>query len=368
MEKVSVVIPIYNGEAYIEQTINSILDSTYNNIELVLVDDGSTDKSLSICEKLKEKDSRIIIYSKSNEGVVSARNYGIMKATGDYLCFCDQDDIVARETYARQVESINRYQSDFCMCSTGRSIDGKLSVFESSNDSYYEGDQILEELLYPLLFNGYEVPIKMSNIKRYPHIWCCMFRKEFIEKNRIKFRAYINYEDDLLVKIEALSKATKVSTLAYIGYYWRVNLKSETYAHKYVDNISGKQQECFDDMFNCLSKRVCDKKVLELFTRVTFCKQYMDAIHNLTSPYVKKNLRFIEDYYSHTIYKRNFEHCIKARKYLKSGRVKPNIILPILAKRMTVLSYFAEIVLDYILLITLHSQTLTKIERGLKRL
>ena len=368
MKKVSVIVPVYNGEKYIEQTILQILQSTYSNLELIIINDGSMDNSLHICKKIRNRDKRIFVYSKDNEGVAAARNYGISKTTGDYICFCDQDDIVETETYARQVASINEYQSDFCMCSTGRSIEGKKSGYEYSEDAYYEGNQVLEELLYPLLFNGYNVPIKMNANNRYPHIWNCMFCREFIEKYNISFRAFINYEDDLLMKVKALSKAKKVSTLAYTGYYWRVNLKSETYAHKYVDNIGEKQQKCYEYMLCCLAECVDDEKILDLFKQVTFCKQYMEAVHNLSSPFIKKKFSIMKDYYRREIYARDLEYCIQAVKYIKKGRVKPNIILPMLSKKMTILCCLTEGLLDTILRITLHSQLLTKIERGLKQI
>ena len=367
MKKVSIIVPIFNGEKYIEQTVNNILNSAYRNIELVLVDDGSTDKSFLICKRLMEIDERIVLYTKKNEGVDTARNFGVMKATGDYFCFCDQDDIVERNMYDVQATSMDRYQSDFCMCSTGRSIRGKRSAFELFEDRCYEGEQINEELLYPLLFNGYNVPVKMSKTKRYPHIWSCMFRREFFDSHHIRFRTYINYEDDLLVKIEALSKAVKVSTVSYIGYYWRVNLNSESYAHKYVENMGEKQQKCYEDMVGCIAERISDQGVIDLFTQITFCKQYLDAVHNLTSPFIEKNYGFVQDYYKTTIYSRNFEQCINARKYIKRGRVKPGIILPVLSRKMTMLSYFMEIVLDYVLLLALHSQILAKIERCIKK-
>lgn len=367
MEKVSVIIPLYNGEKYIEQTISNILNSTYQNIEIIIVNDGSKDNGVSICEQMGQRDPRLFIYSKKNGGVDSTRNYGIAKATGEYLVFCDQDDIVQCEMYARMVESITKNQSDLCMCSTARSIDGKVSVFETSEDRCYEGEEILEELLYPMLFNGYNIPLKVSPAKRYPHIWSCMFRRSFIDENDIRFRTYINYEDDLLVKIEALSKAVRVSTVSYVGYYWRVNLKSETYAHKFVDNIGKKQQQSYEDMLGSISYRISDKRALELFKQVTFCRHYVDAVHNIASPFVKKDYAFIKEYYRHEIYERDFTHCIKARKYLKRGRVKQAVLLPLLKKKMTLVSYWAEKILDHILLITLHSQTLTKLERKMKK-
>jgi len=367
IDKISIIIPVYNGGEFIKETIRFLQQSTYENLEMILVNDGSTDNSVEVIEQMSAEDGRIVLYTKENGGVVSARNYGVEKATGDFICFCDQDDIVMKETYQRLYERIQADGSDMCICTSGRNIEGKKSLFDVVDDDFYEGSTIDEKLVFPILFNGFHVPFKIEDVNRYPHIWTCMFRTEFWKRYNFKFRAYINFEDDLLLKIETLSRATKVSTIAYDGYYWRVNLKSETYAHKYVSNIGQKQQCVFADLKQSLEYRKKDNKVMEIFEQITLCKQYVDAVHNLTSPYQKKSWKFIHEYYRENIYARNFPKAIKARKLLKKGRVKPGILLPLLAGRMTMLSYWMELALDMILLVTLKSQTLTKLERYLKK-
>ena len=91
-ETISIIVPIYNCADYIEKCVESILKQTYNNIEILLVDDGSTDNSLSVCKKMQKKDNRIKVLHKENGGVSSARNYGIRESIGDYVCFIDSDD------------------------------------------------------------------------------------------------------------------------------------------------------------------------------------------------------------------------------------------------------------------------------------
>lgn len=365
-EKISVIVPVYNGEKYIEETVNSILQSDYKNIEVLIVNDGSTDNSRFVCERLGQQDGRIVLYNKENGGVVSARNYGVSKATGVYLCFCDQDDIVDDKCYSMQIERMEHDGSDMCMCSVGRSIDGKCSPFEVSEDACYKGEEILEQLLYPLLFNGFDPPIKMGGSNRYPHIWSCMFRMSFWKKHDIRFRSYVNFEDDLLVKTQTLACAKRVSTISHIGYYWRVNLGSETYAHKYIENLAERQQRCYVDLYQSIAGRIDDKKILALFKSATYCKQYLETIHNLASPDKIKTRKTIRDYYEQNIYNRSFDECILASKYVKKGKIRPQIILAILAKRWTLASYYAEVLLDRILLVTLHSPVLTKVERRLK--
>lgn len=92
--KFSIIIPVYNCETFIEDCIKSILKQEYNNFEIIVVDDGSTDKSLIICQKIATNDNRIHIYHKSNGGVSSARNKGLEHISGDYVLFVDADDML----------------------------------------------------------------------------------------------------------------------------------------------------------------------------------------------------------------------------------------------------------------------------------
>ena len=206
-KKISIILPVYNGEKYIERTLRNILKSVYKNIEIIIVNDGSKDASLSICNRMAQGDKRIAVYTKQNGGVASARNYGVLKATGEFLCFCDQDDIVNAECYIKQVCRMEADGSDICICGIGRDIGGEVSLYEDWEDQCYTKDKILEHILYPLLFQGFSVPIKMKERNSYSNIWSCMFRMSFWRKYNFQFRAYINYEDDLLVKLDVLSRA-----------------------------------------------------------------------------------------------------------------------------------------------------------------
>lgn len=363
---VSIVVPVYNGAKTIEQTVKKICLSTYEELEILLVDDGSVDESYEICKKLAEQDSRIKVYQKKNEGVAKARNYGVEKSTGRYLCFCDQDDIVESELYERMVNAMERNASDICMCGTGRSIRGEKSLFEITEDSCYKANEILENLLYPLLFNGYKVPITIGDRRCYPHIWNCMFDKKFWDEYHFSFRRYVNYEDDLLMKIDTLSRAKSVSMISYTGYYWNINLNSETYQHRFIEDLAQKQQLCYEDMKQCVSRCVDDVEMLKLFKQVTFCKQYLEALH-ICANCKKVNQQFsVKDFLKKTIYERDFKECIEARKYIAKGQIKANILLPIIQKRWLVLCYYMEKILDKLMLISLRFQVLTKLERKIK--
>ena len=97
MDKISVVVPVYNVKKYLEKSFESIIEQKYENLEIILVDDESTDGSGELCDELATKDSRVKVCHKTNGGISSARNYGILKATGDYILFVDSDDYIHRD-------------------------------------------------------------------------------------------------------------------------------------------------------------------------------------------------------------------------------------------------------------------------------
>lgn len=107
-ELISIIVPVYNVEQYLERCIDSIIGQTYKNLEIILVDDGSTDKSGGICDGYVEKDSRVKVYHKPNGGLSSARNKGLEMAVGKYIGFVDSDDYIASDMY----ESLHRYMRE----------------------------------------------------------------------------------------------------------------------------------------------------------------------------------------------------------------------------------------------------------------
>ena len=113
-ELISVIVPIYNTENYVSKCIESLVNQTYQNLEIILVDDGSTDSSLSICNDSQSKDYRIKVIHKENGGVSSARNVGMKNATGMYLCFCDSDDWYSNDAISIMSKAMDETDADLC--------------------------------------------------------------------------------------------------------------------------------------------------------------------------------------------------------------------------------------------------------------
>ncbi|HCJ56219.1 MAG TPA: hypothetical protein DHV55_01640, partial [Clostridiaceae bacterium] len=115
---ISIIVPIYNAERYLVGCIESILAQTYKNIQVILVNDGSTDNSLKICNLYKSLDSRVIVIDKLNEGVSATRNLGLQVAKGDYIGFVDSDDHIEKNMYEVLLNKIKRDRSDLCAMSS----------------------------------------------------------------------------------------------------------------------------------------------------------------------------------------------------------------------------------------------------------
>lgn len=145
--KVSIVVPIYNTAEYLEKCLNSICSQTYRNIEIILIDDGSTDQSLNICNSFADKDYRIRVVHQENKGLSNARNKGMELATGSYISFFDSDDYVEPNMIETMLKVSLSHNADVCECSFDvLRVDGSVREFSSHQD-----DQIVIQDLYGLI-------------------------------------------------------------------------------------------------------------------------------------------------------------------------------------------------------------------------
>lgn len=152
MSKVSVIVPVYNVENYLEKCIQSIISQSFKNLEIILVNDGSTDKSKEICEQFAEKDKRIILLNQKNKGVSAARNAGLDICTGDYISFIDSDDYISPDMIEFLVNNLERNDSDISTCGhyNCRIKNGSLECvcYKNSNESgVLSSRQSLQECL-----------------------------------------------------------------------------------------------------------------------------------------------------------------------------------------------------------------------------
>ena len=147
-ELISIIVPVYNVEKYLEKCVNSIVNQTYKNLEIILVDDGATDSSGKLCDELAKIDNRIKVYHKENGGLSDARNYGVEKSTGEYIGFVDSDDYIDAEMYEKLYEAIKKENVDVAECNLKIIYPDREELFTEQN--YYNvctKQEYLEEYL-----------------------------------------------------------------------------------------------------------------------------------------------------------------------------------------------------------------------------
>lgn len=147
-ELISIIVPVYNVERYLEKCVNSIINQTYKNLEIILVDDGATDSSGNMCDELAKSDNRIKVYHKENGGLSDARNYGVERATGDYIGFVDSDDYIDSEMYEELYEAIKKENVDVVECNLKIIYPDRVELFtEQKYYNVYTKQEYLEEYL-----------------------------------------------------------------------------------------------------------------------------------------------------------------------------------------------------------------------------
>lgn len=166
--KLSIIVPIYNKATYLEKSLNSILNQTYDDYEVILVDDGSTDSSPLICKDICKKDARFKYFCKSNGGVASARNYGLKYAKGEYIGFVDPDDYIKEDMFLKLLEKVETNNADIVACGVLVSENGQLKELKNPSKEYMTPQEAATHLLR---WDG-----EVST-----YLWNKIFRKEIVD-------------------------------------------------------------------------------------------------------------------------------------------------------------------------------------------
>lgn len=337
--RINIIIPVYNGEEYITQTIKSILKAGKGEVLIILVDDGSTDQSGIICKKYQEQFDNILYFRKENGGIVSARNKGLELAFGDYICFCDQDDIIEDDFFDVMLKNIEEKECDVVICGTNRYVNGEKIVCEQFQDGLWVADDIMQKIIYPVLFYGTDLG-RPSKERWVGSIWKCIIKRALIEQYHLKFRKYVNYEDDLLFFIDVLTHAHKVGMLSYIGYNWRINSKSETYNWKYIENYCDKYMQFTNDMINMITKICDDQRVIQNYRLYQLCTMYEGFILNEGSIHNKKNLLKKIQVIKKVIKQNEYEKAISFRNHISKSSFRKRAALSLISHKQWFLAYF----------------------------
>lgn len=230
MSKISIVVPVYNSGKYLDRCLKSIINQTYSNIEILLIDDGSTDNSLEICNQFAIKDKRIKVFHKENNGVSAARNDGIDYSTGDYIAFVDSDDYLEIDMYEHMMKINDEFDCDIVMCDCYKESCINREIFSHNiRSGYYDRNMLVKEYFPTLLMtNSVDYPPTISN-------WVCLFKKDVIIKNDIRYEVGIRFSEDLLFGSKYMYYANSFYYMKHdCLYHYVMNQNSVT--HTYYKN------------------------------------------------------------------------------------------------------------------------------------
>lgn len=229
MEKISIIVPVYNVKKYLEKCVDSIINQTYKNLEIILVDDGSTDGSSLLCDELSKKDERIVVIHKKNGGLSDARNKGLEIATADLVGFIDSDDYIDNDMYEVLYNNMKNYDADLSMC-------GHYDIFPN-----YQDKQVIEKKIYN---QNSEEAIKMVMEAKILSVTAVnkLYKKQLFAD--LKFEVG-KIAEDAFIMIKLLSKCQRVVATNEKKYYYihrEGSITTAKFSEKFFNVIEAYEQ------------------------------------------------------------------------------------------------------------------------------
>ncbi len=324
---ISFIVPVYNGQAYIADCIESIIKQKYDDFELIIVDDGSTDQTLEICKRYTN--GRIRIITQKNSGVSAARNTGVSAAKGDYIVFVDVDDIVT-ENY---VELIEKYSED----------SPDLIVFSRNIPENMVQKDMNEIRKMVLLISD-----RINNAIKLNAVWSKAYKKKFIQDNQIMFREGVVHGEDMLFNLNIIEKTPYIKYVREAVYYLR---KSEESAiHRYQQNFYKTDISFLQEVIAIMRDSENGQEMMEYYNRIAANGLYLSLSQSLfhkengmSRQELIKNCNYI---YHHEVYREVIKNILKNNISLSKSR---GMVLKQFAKKRYLLARRLMIILNYII-------------------
>ena len=309
MKLISVIVPVYNVEKYLSKCLESIINQTYQNLEIICVDDGSTDSSPKILEEYAKKDTRIKIITRQNGGLSAARNTGLKNATGEFISFVDSDDWIDLETYEKAIGRFSDDVDSVCYAAAIVCDDGVEDCYEE------------ERLWHSVKYSG-KILLKDESFYNLTHtVWNKVYRKSIIDKYNIDFPEGLIHED-FAFYTKYMAFAPRTFCLNEYLYFYRKRQNSIM-----SENVSSKSSHFLDCLKNFENtyeffKKYNLLKTHEIVLTRMFCACLCDDYKNAHKSYKKKVLAYanslvlqidIGDYFKNDFWIKN----IKKKRYWK---------------------------------------------------
>lgn len=269
MLKVSIIVPIFKVEQYLEYCLSSLVNQTLRDIEIICVNDKTPDNSMKICYNYAKLDSRVKVINKvNNEGLGFARNTGLEIAKGKYVAFIDSDDYVDIEMFERLYAFAEKNKLDCCFCDYQYDLGkGKITLSREIKSEYIiKGNENVIDYMIDMIA---PLPEWKSDVKYLVSVWHAIYSREIIEKYNIRFESERkNGSEDIPFHIDFLSKSENIGYIPFKGYYYRYNpySLSRNYTHEKFKSY----EFLFDEVKERLDKICNEEKYLLHYQRFIF--------------------------------------------------------------------------------------------------
>lgn len=274
---ISVIVPVYNVEKYLEECLDSILAQTFTDLEVICIDDGSTDSSGKILDDYKEKDERVIVVHRENHGLGHARNTGIDMARGKYICFIDSDDYMEADTLMKRYELAEKNNCDLVL--------DNMDKFDCQSGEKLDWAYTLNFNLIPEkeVFNRHDIPdfIMDISIQNSNNKFC---RLEMLRKNNLKFKE-ISYAEDVFFGFMALNLSERISVIPDIDTHYRINRPGSLTTTVSPNRLLA--VETYKDLYDDLYER----GILDEIRR-SFYSRFLSSLHYELNAIGRDPLRF----------------------------------------------------------------------------
>lgn len=270
MELVSIIVPVYNVEQYLRECIQSLVNQTYSNIEIILVDDGSQDTSGKICDELKKEDWRIKVIHKENAGLGYARNSGLDIAQGEYVTFIDSDDVADDTLVESLMQGIHANKADTCIGGFKRiTEDGKIAYEEKYEKRTYVGSEVYQGLFARMLGSDVDKhdAIRMS-------VWNVLYSMKIIKDNDIRFPSErVLISEDIIWDSQYYKYSSSAAIIESTAYKYRITPGSLT--QKYKPN----KFKMICKLYDILCEKVESNPNMKMRLQRQFFVNLRDCIH-----------------------------------------------------------------------------------------
>ena len=314
---ISVIVPVYNVENYLTQCIDSIIGQSYIDLEIILIDDGSTDSSGKICDEYALKDKRIKVIHQNNQGPSVARNRGLEEAEGDWISFIDSDDWIDREMYQKMMESLDKYKADIVLCKHVEvSEQNHIAKIDAGSIHFFEGYELIKAYIQ-----------KNKNYLITTSVWDRLYKRELIIDLRFPESMM---SEEICFSIQVFCNSKKAIYLDEQLYNYRVNRAGSITSSNYT--VKRIEDEIFltEQAIRYLKERGLRELAKELYVNLylDLSSIYIHSSDKEVRSYIRKYRKNVKHGINEIIRKNNMS--LKKQVFLIIDRISPKLRMEII--------------------------------------